>query len=113
MEYFKWDPLKVLYQGGLNFLSALIAEGSLQSLMWLGPSETLIAKGSSQNLVRSSTTRIVSRYMTSFLVLNHEKVRYSNGLLKAKMITIDDITVPVIASTICKKFQHTPHAKAK
>jgi hypothetical protein len=33
----------------------------------------LIAKGSSQNLVRLSTTRIVSHYMTSFLVLHHEK----------------------------------------
>jgi hypothetical protein len=31
---------------------------------------------------------------------------------KAKMITIDDITLPVKSSTICKKCQHTPHAKA-
>jgi hypothetical protein len=49
-----------------------------------------------------STTRIVSHYMTSFLVLNHERVRYHNGFFKAKTITIDDITLPVIASTICK-----------
>jgi hypothetical protein len=48
----------------LNFLSTLIAEGSLQSRMWLSPTEMLIAKGSSQNLVQSSTTRIVSHYMT-------------------------------------------------
>ena len=48
------------------------------------PTETLIAKGSSQNLVRSSTTRIVSHYMTSFLVLNHERVRYRNGLLNPR-----------------------------
>jgi hypothetical protein len=89
-------------KGELNFLSTLIAEGSLQRLMWLSPTETLIAKVSSQNLVRSSTTRIVSRYMTLFLVLNHEIVRFYNGLLKAKTITIDDITLPVIASTICK-----------
>jgi hypothetical protein len=64
--------------------------------------KTLTAKGSSQNLMRSSTTRIVSHYMTSFLVLNHEKVRYCNGLLKAKTITIDEITLLVIASTTCK-----------
>jgi hypothetical protein len=70
--------------------------------MWLSQTETLIAKGPSQNLVRLSTTRIVSHYMTLFLVLNHERVRYPNGLLKPKMITIDGITLPVIASTICK-----------
>ena len=58
-------------KGELNFLSALMTEGSLQSLMWLSPTETLIAKGSSQNLVRLSTTRIVSHYMTSFFVLHH------------------------------------------
>jgi hypothetical protein len=40
--------------------------------------------------------------MTLFLVQNHKRVRYCNGFLKAKMITIDDITLPVIASTICK-----------
>ncbi len=80
----------------------LIAEGSLQSLMWSSPTETLIVKVSSQNLVQLSTTRIVSRYMTSFLVLHHERLRYRKGLLKAKTITIDDITLPVIASTICK-----------
>ncbi len=71
----------------------------------------LITKGSSQNLVQWSTTRIVSRYMFSFLVLNHERVRYCNGLLKAKMMTIDDTTLLVIASTICKKCQHNLHAK--
>jgi hypothetical protein len=70
--------------------------------MWLDPTETLIAKGSNQNLVRLSTTWIVSHYMTLFLILNHERVRYPNGLLKAKTITIDDITLLVIASTICK-----------
>jgi hypothetical protein len=32
---------------------------------------------------------------------------------KAKTITIDDITLPVVASTICKKCQHIPHAEAK
>ncbi len=84
VEYFEWDLPKVLSQGELNFLSMLITEGSLQSLMWLSPTELLIAEGSSQNLVRLSTTRILSHYMTSFLVLNHERVRYCNGLLKPK-----------------------------
>jgi hypothetical protein len=51
-------PKGVKPKGGLNLLSTLITEGSLQSLMWLSPTETLMAKGSSQNLVRSSTTRI-------------------------------------------------------
>ncbi len=62
----------------------------------------LIAKGSSQSLVRLSTTRILSHYMTSLLVSNHERVRYCNGILKAKTITIDDVILPMIASTICK-----------
>ncbi len=60
-------------KGELNFFSTLITEGSLQSRMWLSPTKMLIAKGSSQNLVWLSTTRIVSHYMTSFLVLHHEK----------------------------------------
>ncbi len=66
VEYFEWDLLKVLSQGGANFLSTLITEGSLQSLMWSSPTETLIATGSSQYLVRLSTTRILSHYMTLF-----------------------------------------------
>ncbi len=61
--------------------------------------KTMMAKDSSQNLMQSSTTRIVSYYyMTLFLVQNHERVR----TFKAKTITIDDITLPVIVSTICK-----------
>ncbi len=71
-------------KGELNFLSTLITEGSLQSRMWLSPTEMLIAKGSSQNQVRSSTTRILSHYMTLFLVLHHERVRYRNQLLKPR-----------------------------
>jgi hypothetical protein len=59
--------------GELNFFSTLIIEGSLQSQLWLSPTKTLIAKGSSQNLVRLNTTRILSHYMTSFSVLHHEK----------------------------------------
>ena len=71
--YFEWDLPKVLSQGGAELLSTMITEGSPQSMMWLSPTETLIAKDSSQNLVRSSTTRILSHYMTLFLVLHHEK----------------------------------------
>jgi hypothetical protein len=84
VEYFEWDLPKVLSQGRAELLSTLISEGSLQSRMWLSPTEMLIAKGSSQNLVRLSTTRIVSHYMTSFLVLHYERVRYRNGLLKPR-----------------------------
>jgi hypothetical protein len=102
-----WNALNGISQrcsakGELIFLSTLITEASLQSRMWSSPTETLIAKGSSQNLVGTSTTRIVSHYMTSFLVLHHERVRYRNGLLKPRQKTIDDITLPGIASTICK-----------
>ncbi len=50
-------------------------------MAWLSK-QTLEAKGSIQNMMKLSTTKIVSRNMTSFLVLNHETVRYCNGLLK-------------------------------
>ncbi len=73
----------------------------------------LIAKGSSQSLVRLSTTRILSNYMTLFLVPNYERVRYCNGLSKAKMITIDDVISPMIASTTCKNVSILRNAKAK
>ncbi len=81
-----WNTLNGISQrcwvkGELNFLSTLITEGSLQSLMWSSPTEMLIAKGSSQNLARSSRTMILSHYMTSFLVQNHKRVGYCNGLL--------------------------------
>jgi hypothetical protein len=52
----------------------------LQEKKYTEYNKTLMAKGSSQNLMRSSTTRIISHYMTSFLVQNHERVRYHNGL---------------------------------
>ncbi len=56
VEYFEWDLPKVLSQGIAELQkSMLITEGSLQSLLWLSPTVTLIAKGSSQNLVRLST----------------------------------------------------------
>jgi hypothetical protein len=75
--------------------------------------ETLIAKGSSQSLVRLGTTMILSHYMTLFLVPNHERVRYCNGPFKAKTIAIDDVTLPMIASTICKNASILRNAKTK
>ncbi len=36
--------------------------------------KTLLAKGSSRNLMQTSMTRIVSDYMTLFLALNHERL---------------------------------------
>ncbi len=48
VEYFEWDLPKVLSQGIAELLKyADMTEGSLQSLMWLRPTEMLIAKGSS------------------------------------------------------------------
>ncbi len=79
VEYFEWDPPNVLSQGGVELLK-YADNRRFSSEPNVVPTETLIAKGSSQNLVQSSTTRIVSHYMTSFLVLNHERVRYRNGL---------------------------------
>jgi hypothetical protein len=85
VEYFEWDLPKVLSQGiaellkytdNRRFFSEPDAVKSNR--------DVLIAKGSSQNLVWPSTTRIVSHYMTLFLVLNHERVRYPNGLLKPR-----------------------------
>jgi hypothetical protein len=80
VEYFGWDLLKVLSQGGLNFLDYSDNRRFSSEPDVVEYYKTLIAKGSSQNLIQSSTTRIVSRYMTSFLALNHERVRYCNGL---------------------------------
>jgi hypothetical protein len=42
-------------------------------------SKTLIAKGLIQNLMQLSKTKIVSHSMTSFMVLNHDRVRYPDG----------------------------------
>jgi hypothetical protein len=103
VEYFEWDFPKVFSQGGAELLKYADSRRLSSEPDVASPTETLIAKGSSQNLVWSSTTRIVSRYITLFLVLNHERVRYCNGLLKAKTLIIDDITLPVIASTIRNK----------
>jgi hypothetical protein len=57
-------------------------------------------------MIQLSTIRIVSGNMTSFLVLNHDRVRYCNGTL-SQTITIDVITLPMITSTICKTLAHS------
>ncbi len=101
MEYFEWDLPKVLSQGGAELLKYTDNRWSLQSLMWLSPTEMLIAKGSSQNLMRLSTTRIFSHYMTCSWCQTMKELDIAIDF-KAKAITIDDITLPMIASTICK-----------
>ncbi len=73
VEYFEWDLPKVLTQGIAEFLKYAYNRRFSSEPDVVSPTETLIAKGSSQNLVRASTTRILSHYMTSFLVLHHEK----------------------------------------
>jgi hypothetical protein len=113
VEYFKWDLPTILSQKRAELLKYDDNRRFFQSLMWPSPIEMLIAKGSSHSLVWLSTTRILSYYMTLFLVTNHERVRYCNQLLIAKTITIDDVTSPMIASTICKNASILHNAKAK
>jgi hypothetical protein len=84
MEYFKWDLLKVLSQGELKFLDYFDNKRFSSETDVIECNKTPIAKGSSQNLMWPSTTRIVSHYMTLFLVQNHKRVRYCNGLLKPR-----------------------------
>jgi hypothetical protein len=84
MEYFEWDLPKMLSQGGAELLSYFDNKRFSSELDVVEHDKTLIAKGSSQNLMGSSTTRIVSHYMTLFLALNHGRVRYCNGLLKPR-----------------------------
>ncbi len=84
VEYFEWDLPKVLSQGGVELLKYADNRRFSSEPDVSSPTEMLIAKGSSQNLVGLSTTRIVSHYMTSFFVLHHERVRYGNGLLKPR-----------------------------
>jgi hypothetical protein len=70
VEYFEWDLPKVFSQGGAELLKyADNRRFSSEPDVVESNIEILIAKGSSQNLVRSSMTRIVSHYiMTLFLV---------------------------------------------
>ncbi len=55
VEYFKWDLQKVLSQGIAELLKDADNRRFSSERMWLSLTETLIAKGSSQNLVRSRT----------------------------------------------------------
>ncbi len=81
VEYFEWDLPKVLSQGIAELLKYTdnrrfssepdVVESSKDADSY---------KGSNQNLVQLSTTRIVSHYMTLFLALNHERFGYRNGL---------------------------------
>ncbi len=73
---------KYYAKGQLNFLDYFDNKRFSSEPDVVEYNKTLIAKDSSQNLMRSSTTSIVSLYVTSFLVLNHERVgvRYCNEL---------------------------------
>ncbi len=68
VEYFEWNLPKVLNQGGAELLK--YADNRRFSLEpdVVEYNKILIAKGSSQNLMRTSTTMIVSHYMTLFMV---------------------------------------------
>jgi hypothetical protein len=82
LNYLHTTPIaKRLYSepDAIEYGKTLIATDYIQNLMWLSRTDS-IHKGSIQNLMRLSTTRIVSHNMTSFLVLTHERVRYHNGL---------------------------------
>ncbi len=74
----------MLSQRGLNFLDCSDNRRLSSEPDVVEYDKTLIAKGFNQNLMRLSMTRKVSQYMTSFMVLNHERVRYHNGLLKPR-----------------------------
>ncbi len=84
VEYFEWDLPKVLNQGGAELLKYANNRRFSLEPGFVEYDKTLLAKSCSQNLMRTSTTRIVSHYMTLFLVLNHERARYRNGLLKPR-----------------------------
>ncbi len=81
VEYFEWGLPKVLSQGGAELLKYADNRRFSSEPDVVQSNRDLIAKGSSQDLVRSNPTRIVSHYMTLFLVLNHERVRFCNELL--------------------------------
>ncbi len=66
-------------KGELNFLNYVSRRFSSEPDV-VEYNKMLIAKGSIQNLMLLCKIRIVSHYMVSFLVLNHERDRYCNGL---------------------------------
>ncbi len=66
----------------IEYGKTLVAKGSIQSLTWLSTTDS-ISKGlySEHDAVKYNKDSKPS--MTSFLVLNHERVRYRNGHLKS------------------------------
>jgi hypothetical protein len=78
------SPKGVMPKGELNFLDYFDNRRLASEPDVVEYNKTLIAKGTSQSLMWSSTTRKVSLYMILFLVLNHEKVRYCNGPSKPR-----------------------------
>jgi hypothetical protein len=84
VEYFEWDLPKVLSQGGAELLKYADSRRFSLEPDVVKFNRDANAKGSSQNLLWASTTKIVSHSKTLFLVLNHERVRYRNGLVKLR-----------------------------
>jgi hypothetical protein len=74
------SPKGVKPRGGLNFSDYFDNKRFFSEPEVVKYNKTLIAKGSSQNLIWSGTTRKGSHYMTLFLLQNYERVRYCNGL---------------------------------
>jgi hypothetical protein len=68
MEYLEWDLPKVLNQGGAELLKYADNKRFSSESDVVEYDKTLLAKGSSQKLMQTSTTRILSHYMTLFLV---------------------------------------------
>ncbi len=70
-------------QNPMQLSTVRLWQQKVLSKTWCGQvRQTLKAKGSIKNMMQLSTTRIVSCNMTSFLIINHERVRYHNGILK-------------------------------
>jgi hypothetical protein len=68
MEYFEWDLPKVLNQGEAELLKYTYNRRFSLEPDVVEYDKTLLANGSSRDLMRTSTTRIISHYMTLFLV---------------------------------------------
>ncbi len=68
VEYFEWDLPKVLNQGWAELLNYNDNRRFSLEADVVEYDKTLLAKGSSWNLMQTSMTRIVSHYMTLFLV---------------------------------------------
>ncbi len=69
------------HRGSWTSYTTPVAKGLLRTwCCWVRQESD--SKSSIQKLMQLITTRIVSRNMTSFLVLNHERVGFFNGPLK-------------------------------